>query len=78
MHAVPSNPDLLDLVASIVSAHIAHHAVAPEALPGVIRSVYTALSGLDTEPPAAAPCHRGGPFHPFRGDDSNGAYRQIS
>jgi predicted transcriptional regulator len=52
MHAVPSNPDLLDLVASIVSAHVAHNAVTPEALPGVIRSVYTALSGLGTEPPA--------------------------
>jgi predicted transcriptional regulator len=52
MHAVPSNPDLLDLVASIVSAHVAHNAVAPEALPGVICSVYAALSGLGTEPPA--------------------------
>ena len=52
MHAVPSNPDLLDLVASIVSAHVAHNAVTPEALPGVIRSVYAALSGLGTEPPA--------------------------
>ena len=48
---MPSNPDLLDLVASIVSAHVAHNAVTPEALPGVIRSVYTALSGLRTEPP---------------------------
>jgi predicted transcriptional regulator len=52
MHAVPSNPDLLDLVASIVSAHVAHNAVTPEALPGVIRSVYATLSGLGTEPPA--------------------------
>jgi predicted transcriptional regulator len=51
MHAVPSNPDLLDLVASIVSAHVAHNAVTPEALPGVIRSVYAALSGLGAEPP---------------------------
>jgi predicted transcriptional regulator len=51
MHAVPSNPDLLDLVASIVSAHVAHNAVTPEALPGVIRSVYTTLSSLGTEPP---------------------------
>ncbi|MBN8908001.1 MAG: MucR family transcriptional regulator [Rhodospirillales bacterium] len=52
MHAVPSNPDLLDLVASIVSAHVAHNSVAPEALPGVIQSVYATLSGLGTEPPA--------------------------
>ena len=49
---MPSNPDLLDLVASIVSAHVAHNAVTPEALAGVIRSVYAALSGLGTEPPA--------------------------
>ena len=49
---MPSNPDLLDLVASIVSAHVAHNAVTPEALPGVIHSVYIALSGLGTELPA--------------------------
>jgi predicted transcriptional regulator len=54
MHAVPSSPDLLDLVASIVSAHVAHNAVMPEALPGLIRSVYTTLNGLGTEAPAAA------------------------
>jgi len=34
MHAVPSNPDLLDLVASIMPAHVAHNAVTPGALPG--------------------------------------------
>jgi len=50
MHDVPSNPDLLDLVASIVSAHVAHNAVTPEALPGVIQSVYATLSGLGTAP----------------------------
>jgi predicted transcriptional regulator len=49
---VPSNPDLLDLVASIVSAHVAHNAVTPEALPGVIQSVYATLSGLGNEAPA--------------------------
>jgi predicted transcriptional regulator len=49
MHAVPSNPDLLDLVASIVSAHVAHNAVTPEALPGVIQSVYATLNGLGSE-----------------------------
>jgi predicted transcriptional regulator len=52
MNNVPSNPDLLDLVASIVSAHVAHNAVAPEALPGVIQSVYAALNGLGNEAPA--------------------------
>ena len=49
---MPSNPDLLVLVASIVSAHVAHNAVTPEALPGVISLVYTALRVLGTEPPA--------------------------
>jgi len=63
MHAVPSNPDLLDLVASIVSAHVARNAVTPEALPGVIRSAYTALSGLGTEPP---PVERREPAVPIK------------
>jgi predicted transcriptional regulator len=49
---VPSNPDLLDLVANIVSAHVSYNAVAPEVLPGVIRSVYATLTNLVTESPA--------------------------
>jgi predicted transcriptional regulator len=52
MNTVPSNPDLLDLVASIVSAHVAHSAVTPEALPDVIRSVYATLNSLGSEVPA--------------------------
>jgi predicted transcriptional regulator len=52
MNTVPSNPDLLDLVASIVSAHVAHNAVTPEALPDVIRSVYATLNSLGSEVPA--------------------------
>jgi predicted transcriptional regulator len=51
-NAVPPNPDLLDLVANIVSAHVTYNAVAPEALPGVIQSVYATLNNLGTEPPA--------------------------
>ena len=49
---MPSNPELLDLVVSIVSAHVAHNAVPSEALPGVIRSVFATLNGLGTEAPA--------------------------
>jgi len=52
MNAAPSNPELLDLVASIVSAHVAHNAATPEALPGLIRSIYATLNGLDTDAPA--------------------------
>jgi predicted transcriptional regulator len=46
-----------------VSAHVAHNAVTPEALPGVIRSAYTALSGLGTEPP---PVERPEPAVPIK------------
>jgi predicted transcriptional regulator len=46
MAAAPSNPDLLTFAAQIVSAHVAHNVVSPEALPAVIQSVYDTLSGL--------------------------------
>jgi predicted transcriptional regulator len=46
MTAVPSKPDLLTFAAQIVSAHVAHNVVEPEALPAVIQSVYDTLSGL--------------------------------
>ena len=69
---MPSNPDLLDLVASIVSAHVAHNAVSPEALPGVIRSAYTALSGPGTEPP---PVERPEPAVPIKKSVFSGLHR---
>lgn len=49
-----SAPDLLRLLAQIVSAHVSKNAVAPEALPGLIRSVHAALAGVD-QPPAPEP-----------------------
>jgi predicted transcriptional regulator len=49
MNATRSNSDLLTLAAQIVSAHVSHNAVSPEALPAVIQLVYVALSGLGTE-----------------------------
>lgn len=39
--------DLLRLSAQIVSAHVIKNAVAPEALPGLIRGVYAALASVE-------------------------------
>jgi predicted transcriptional regulator len=58
MTAAPPNPELLTFAAQIVSAHAAHNAVSPEALPAVIRSVYETLSSLavgDTTEPVTKP-----------------------
>jgi predicted transcriptional regulator len=49
MAVTSSNPDLLTFAAQIVSAHVSHNAVSPEALPAVIQSVFDTLSGLGTE-----------------------------
>jgi predicted transcriptional regulator len=54
MNAALTNSELLTFAAQIVSAHVSHNAVLPEALPGVIQSVYAALSGLGA-PEAAGP-----------------------
>lgn len=43
----PPASDLLWLSAQIVSAHVVNNAVPPPALPALIRSVYTALAGVD-------------------------------
>jgi predicted transcriptional regulator len=37
---------LLELTAQIVAAHLAHNPVAPDALPGLIRSVHASLAGV--------------------------------
>ena len=55
MNAARSNSDLLTLAAQIVSAHVSHNAVSPEALPAVIQSVYVALSGLGGSVPEPGP-----------------------
>jgi predicted transcriptional regulator len=44
--ATSSPPDLLDLTAQIVTAHVRGTAVSAEALPELIRSVHKALSGV--------------------------------
>jgi len=46
--------DLLRLSAQIVSAHVVKNAVSPDALPGLIRSVYEALAGVE-QPVASVP-----------------------
>lgn len=51
---VAPDADLLKLTAEIVSAHVAHSDVAPDALPGLIKSVYDALSGASA-PQTAEP-----------------------
>ncbi len=51
----PSAADLLRLSAEIVSAHVSKNAVAPDALPALIRSVHAALAGVDQPAVAALP-----------------------
>ena len=48
-----SHPDLLDLTTRIVCAHVATTAIAVEAFPELIQSVYAALSSAATDKPRA-------------------------
>src|ERR1700722_10579631 len=41
---------VLGLTAQIVSAHVRHNAVAPDALPSLIQEVYRALTNVGTQP----------------------------
>lgn len=52
MKGAPSNPEFLQLAARIGSAHVSHNAVSPDALPAVIRSVYSTLAELVDETPS--------------------------
>jgi len=48
--------DVLALTAQIVSAHVQHNAVPPDALPGLIQEVYRALVNVGRQPvPAEKP-----------------------
>src|SRR5215471_15001760 len=54
-----STDQVLGLTAQIVSAHVSHNAVAPDALPALIQEVYRTLSNIgqapvQTEKPAPA------------------------
>ncbi len=52
---MPEENELLRLSADIVAAHMRHNSVAIDALPEMIRSVYTALRNAGTEEQAAGP-----------------------
>ena len=45
-----SNDQVLGLTAQIVSAHVRHNAVTPDALPGLIQEVYRALLNIGQQP----------------------------
>ncbi len=44
------SPEVLELTAQIVSAHISNNSVPPDALPLLIHEVYKTLSGIGKEP----------------------------
>ncbi len=54
MSDVASRQQVLSLVAQIVSAHVAHNTVSADALPRLIQTVYSTLSGVGTEAPQPA------------------------
>ncbi|MEJ0017814.1 MAG: MucR family transcriptional regulator [Acetobacteraceae bacterium] len=45
-----STDQVLGLTAQIVSAHVRHNSVAPDALPGLIQEVYKALLNIGQQP----------------------------
>jgi predicted transcriptional regulator len=45
-----SSDEILGLTAQIVSAHVRHNTVAPEALPGLIQEVYRTLLNIGQQP----------------------------
>ena len=49
-----STEQILGLTAQIVSAHVRHNSVAPDALPGLIQDVYRALLNIGQQPAQAA------------------------
>ncbi len=55
MSTTQSPAELLPLVAKIVSAHVGHNSVPAEAMPELIRSVYSALSSVGIDAPAEPP-----------------------
>src|ERR1700754_4394073 len=51
-----STDEVLGLTAQIVSAHVRHNAVSPDALPGLIQEVYRTLTNVGKQPtPAEKP-----------------------
>jgi len=58
-----STEQILGLTAQIVSAHVRHNSVAPDALPGLIQDVYRALLNIGQQP---AQAERAAPAVPVR------------
>jgi predicted transcriptional regulator len=58
-----STDQVLGLTAQIVSAHVRHNAVAPDALPGLIQEVYRTLVNIGRQP---APTEKPEPAVPVR------------
>ena len=58
-----STDQVLGLTAQIVSAHVRHNAVAPEALPGLIQAVYRTLLNIGRQP---APTEKPEPAVPVK------------
>ena len=54
MSEIKSASNILALTAQIVSAHVAHNAVAASALPGLIQEVHRTLSTIESVPAAAS------------------------
>ncbi len=50
----PPNSTILGLAAQIVSAHVSHNPVTPDALPELIQNVYHTLAAVGREPAAQA------------------------
>jgi predicted transcriptional regulator len=48
-----STDEVLGLTAQIVSAHVRHNAVSPDALPGLIQEVYRTLTNVGKQPTQA-------------------------
>ena len=48
-----SNEDVLGLTSQIVSAHVSHNTVAPDALPSLIQEVYRTLVNIGKQPAQA-------------------------
>ena len=63
--AESSSTDLLRLGADIVAAYVSRNAVAPDAVPDLIRTVHQTLSGLGHPQPEAAPAERPRPAVPI-------------
>jgi predicted transcriptional regulator len=61
----PSGEAVLRLSADVVAAYVSRNAVAADAVPGIIRTVFEALEGLSRDSGAPAPAERPKPAVPI-------------